>query len=140
MGKDGLCRAGLRVRMLGRAVSLIKTSWLTPCGDCAEIPITHTAHLVVNTCSMNLILMLGNISYKGASDVVRHKYPSCILTEMHNQFWIFGCLVVVLILVVLAQADYIMDDTNSSIYYGGYWSQDPAPWNLDNSKLFYSTM
>ena len=42
---------------------------------------------------------------------------------MYYQFRILGRLVVALILMVLAQADYIMDDANSTIDYAGLWTR-----------------
>jgi hypothetical protein len=51
-------------------------------------------------------------------DVVR-RAPGLIFTMMHYQFWIFRRLVIALIPAILAQADYIIDDSNSTISYIG---------------------
>jgi hypothetical protein len=73
-------------------------------------------------------------------DVVKpelpEQYPQHLRT-MHYQFTIFGQLIVALILVVLAEADYIMDDSNSTIKYmpkGVAWSRDVS--HFDTTKLF----
>ena len=60
------------------------------------------------------------------------------LTTMYSQFWIFGKLVVALILMVPAQADYIMDDTNSTIHYVGPWYQNGS--QVNTSQLFDGTV
>ena len=63
------------------------------------------------------------------------------LTTMYSQFWILGRLVVALILMVLARADYIMDDANSTIRYtnhGSRWSRDVTL--LNTSLLFDGTV
>jgi hypothetical protein len=60
---------------------------------------------------------------------------------MHCQFRIFAQLVVALIFAVIAQADYIMDDRNSTIQYAGSWYQVyAAAYNLDLSKVFNDTV
>jgi hypothetical protein len=58
---------------------------------------------------------------------------------MYSQFWIFGELVVALILMVPAQADFIMDDTNSTVHYVGLWYHDDASI-LNTSRLFDGTV
>jgi hypothetical protein len=50
--------------------------------------------------------------------------PSRILTMMYYKLSIFGPLFVALIPAILAQADYIMDDSNSTISYAGPWTRD----------------
>ena len=57
---------------------------------------------------------------------------------MYSQFWIFGKLVVALILMVPAQADYIMDDTNSTIRYVGPWYQNGS--QVNTSQLVDGTV
>ena len=58
---------------------------------------------------------------------------------MYYQFRILGRLVVALILMVLAQADYIMDDANSTIHYAGYWTLGMSG-QLSTSQLFDGTV
>ena len=58
---------------------------------------------------------------------------------MQRQFWLFGRLVVVLIVVVLAQADYIMDDSNSTIQYSGYWTRADI-LSVNSSKVYNGTV
>jgi hypothetical protein len=56
-------------------------------------------------------------------------------------FSAFGRLLVALTLAVLAQADYIMDDTNSTIqYYGFAWLPARDTDFLDTSKLYNGTV
>ena len=57
---------------------------------------------------------------------------------MYSQFWILGRLVVALILMVLAHADYIMDDANTTIRYAGDWTPGVSSW-LNTSLLFDAT-
>jgi hypothetical protein len=58
---------------------------------------------------------------------------------MHWQFLKLGQLVVALILLALAQADYKIDDANSTIQYSGnYWSRSTSD-NLDFSKIYDGT-
>jgi hypothetical protein len=62
---------------------------------------------------------------------------------MHYQRWIFGPLVVALIPAILVRADYIMDDTNSTITYAGVWTRDLSSiieQGVDRSQLFNGTM
>jgi hypothetical protein len=60
---------------------------------------------------------------------------------MHYQRWIFGPLVVALIPNILVQADYIVDDTNSTIItYVGYWGRDLGSQHIDGSQLFNGTV
>ena len=62
-----------------------------------------------------------------------------ILTAMHHQCLTFGRLIVALVLVALTEADYYMDDSNSTIqYHGPLWFHDTS--NLDPSKLFNQTV
>ena len=57
---------------------------------------------------------------------------------MYSQFWILGRLVVTLILMVPAQADFIMDDTDSRInYIAPDWRAYVS--GLNNSLLFDGT-
>jgi hypothetical protein len=82
-----------------------------------------------------------DISLKGlAFDSVKHGHPtSRILITMDSHFSTFGRLIVALILAVLAQADYIMDDSNNTIQYGGLerWQNED---NLQNYGLNYSNV
>lgn len=60
---------------------------------------------------------------------------------MHHRAPTFGLgrLIVALILVYLAQAAYIMDDSDSTIqYHGPFWTQSIGDY-LDTSKLFNKT-
>ena len=82
--------------------------------------------------------MLDDIS-KDLYDVVRHAPPSRILTTMYYQFWILGRLVVALILMVLVQADHIMDDANSTICYTGHWTRNVSS-QLNTSLLWDGTV
>jgi len=45
---------------------------------------------------------------------------------------------VAIILAILAQADYIMDDTNSTIIYAGNWTRNLNS-NVDQAQLFDGT-
>ena len=75
---------------------------------------------------------------KDLYDVVRHAPPGWILTTMYYQFWILGRLVVALILMVLVQADHIMDDANSTIRYAGHWTRNVSS-QLNTSLLWDGT-
>lgn len=82
------------------------------------------------------ILTLADVSKDlGLIYLARHT-PSClILTTMHCQLW---RLVVTLILVILAQADYIMDDRNRTINYVGTWNQTLN--SIEPYKVFDGTV
>ena len=57
---------------------------------------------------------------------------------MHDLFLTLGQFLIALVLVGFSQADYIIDDSNSTIQYTGMWA-----WNLgdtDPTKLFGSTV
>ena len=58
---------------------------------------------------------------------------------MHYHFRTFGRLVVILILVVLTHADYIMDDSNSTIQYAGHWTREDISY-LDTSEVYNGTV
>ena len=62
-------------------------------------------------------------------------------TTTYSQFWIlFGELLVALVILMgPAQADFIIDDTNSTVDYVGVWFRDDASI-LNASELFDGTV
>lgn len=123
-----------------------------PCGDCTEIDVQicpqsgdlpkfyfsiwhlwfqHDSELHTYT---GLNIDARYLSTKGlALDV-----PTVDITAMNHQCLTFGWLIVALVLVALTQADYNVDDSNSTIQYHGPWSHDTL--NLDPAKLFNDTV
>ena len=60
---------------------------------------------------------------------------------MHYRFLTLSeWLVVTPILAVLVRADYIMDDSNSTIHYVGDWSRSVSGITIDSSKLYDGTV
>jgi hypothetical protein len=59
---------------------------------------------------------------------------------MHNLFLTLGQLLIALVLVGFAQADYIIDDSNSSVvqYGPSMWAHDLG--DTEPTKLFGSTV
>ena len=60
---------------------------------------------------------------------------------MHDLFLTLGHLLIALVLVGFAQADYIIDDSNSTIYYIGVWNRIINPtFDEDATKLYNGTL
>ena len=61
---------------------------------------------------------------------------------MHYLRILLGHLIVPLILAVHAQADYIIDDSNNTIQYFGFWSRIPESnaIQINSSKLYDNTV
>ena len=55
--------------------------------------------------------------------------------------WVFGHFVIAQILAILARADYIMDDKNTTIgYANGGWDNGTNNYLLNTTLLFNSTV
>lgn len=61
------------------------------------------------------------------------------LTTMHYRSLTFGQFIVAFILVVLAQGDYVIDDSNSTVQYPGFWTRADIV-SLNSSKVYDGTV